>query len=138
MSELIRLSLSIEKALFDKFEKLVEKHKYVNRSEFIRDMIRDRLVSEEWQGQHEVLGTITLIYDHHKRELSEKLTDLQHHHHNIVLASTHLHLTEEICAEMIMLKGKADAVSELTDKLRQQRGVLHASLTMSSTGINLD
>lgn len=138
MSELIRLSLSIENALFEKFEKLVEKHKYANRSEFIRDMIRDRLVTEEWQGEHEVLGTITLIYDHHKRELSEKLTDLQHHHHNMVLASTHLHLTKDICAEMIMLKGRADSVNELTDKLRQQRGVLHASLTMSSTGINLD
>ena len=138
MSELIRLSLSIEKALFEKFEKLVEKHKYANRSEFIRDMIRDRLVSEEWQGRHEVLGTITLIYDHHKRELSKKLTALQHHHHNIVLAATHLHLTDEICAEMIMLKGRADAINELADKLRQQRGVLHASLTMSSTGVNLD
>lgn len=138
MSDLVRISLSIEKPLFDKFTDLVDKYKYGNKSEFMRDMIRDRLVAEEWQNATDVLGTLTLVYDHHKRELSEKLTDIQHRHHDIVLAATHLHLTHDICAEMIMLRGKPEEITELANLLRQQRGVLHATLSMSSTGNNLE
>lgn len=138
MSDLVRISLSIEKPLFDKFTELVDKYKYGNKSEFMRDMIRDRLVAEEWQDATDVLGTLTLVYDHHKRELSEKLTEIQHHHHDIVLAATHLHLTHNICAEMIMLRGKPEEITGLANLLRQQRGVLHATLSMSSTGSNLD
>ncbi len=133
MAKLVRLSLSIEEPLFNKLEELVETHGYQNRSEFVRDMIRDKLVEEAWEGDQEVVATVTLIFDHHKRELSEKLTELQHHHHHQVMASTHLHLTEHICAEMIMVKGTAKVVQELSDSLRQQRGVLHSGITMSAT-----
>jgi CopG family transcriptional regulator, nickel-responsive regulator len=137
MGKLVRLSLSIEEELFDKLESLVDETGYKNRSEFIRDMIRDRLVSEEWGANDEVVATITLVYDHHRRELGEKLTGLQHHHHDIVLASTHVHLTHNICSEMIMVKGSSDSVKELSNKLRQQKGVLHAGVTMSTTGEKL-
>jgi CopG family nickel-responsive transcriptional regulator len=139
MSELIRLSLSIEEPLYKQLEKLVDASGYQNRSEFIRDMIRDRLVSDEWKTlNHEVIGTITLVYDHHKRELSEKLTELQHEHHHQVMATTHLHLNRELCAEMIMVKGCPEDVRKLSNQLRKQKGVLHSGLTMSSTGQKLD
>lgn len=137
MPKLVRLSLSIEEELFSKLETLVNKSGYKNRSEFIRDMIRDRLVSEEWGVNDEVVGTITLIYDHHHRELGEKLVDCQHDHHDIVLASTHLHLTHNICSEMIMVKGSSERIKSLANKLRQQKGVLHGGVTMSSTGEQL-
>lgn len=133
MSNLTRLSFSIEKNLFEKLEKIVEQKGYENRSEFIRDIIRDMVVSEEWASNDEIIATITLVFDHHKKELGEKLTDVQHTFHDIVLASTHVHLTHDICAEMIMVQGSANTVNELANKLRQQKGVLHAGLTMSST-----
>ena len=137
MTELIRLSISLEKPLCEKLDKMVKTSGYSNRSEYIRDLIRDRMVSEQWEKSEEVLGTITLIYNHHQRELSEKITDIQHDHHEQVLASTHIHLSHEICAEMIMVKGAAENISRLADILRQQRGVLHSGLTMSSSGREL-
>lgn len=137
MSDLIRFSLAIDKALLDRLEKLVRKSKYVNRSEFIRDMIRNCLVEEEWTRDQKVVATITLIYDHHTRELNKKLADLQHHHHNMILATTHVHLDEHICAEMILAKGQAGQIKEIADLLRQQKGVLHTALSVSSTGKHL-
>ena len=134
MSDLVRLSLSLEKPLFDRLERLVRRTGYTNRSEFVRDMIRQRLVQGEWEKDREVLGTVTLVYDHHRRQLSEKLTHLQHHHHRAVLVATHLHLTKKLCAEVILVKGKAGQVREFADLLRKQKGVFHAELSMSSTG----
>jgi CopG family transcriptional regulator, nickel-responsive regulator len=134
MQDLIRTSFSIEKKLLDKLEGMVAKSNYANRSEFIRDMIRDYFVRDEWQKNEEVVGTITLIYDHHKRELSERLTSLQHDHHEIILASTHIHLDTHMCAEMIMVKGPSEQVEEIANLLKQQVGVIHATLQMSSTG----
>lgn len=133
MSDLTRLSFSIEKNLFEKLERIVRQKAYENRSEFIRDVIRDMIVEEEWGSNDEVIGTITLIFDHHKRELESKLTDIQHEFHDLVLASTHVHLTHDICAEMIMVKGAAKKINKLANLLRRQKGVLHAGLTMSST-----
>jgi CopG family nickel-responsive transcriptional regulator len=129
--------MSIEKPLLQRLEAMVTKSKYANRSEFIRDMLRERLVEEEWKGNEEVVGTITLVYDHETRELSKKLTHLQHHHHDVVLASTHVHLDEHMCAEMVLTKGPASEIEEMASLLRQQKGVLHASLSLSSTGKEL-
>ena len=137
MSELVRLSFSIEKPLFKQLEKLAKASQYANRSEFIRDLIRSRLVGTEWERNEEALGTVTIIYDHHSRRLSEKLTDVQHHHHPAILATTHVHLDEHLCSEMIMVKGKADQIRKIADLLGRQKGVLHASLSMSSTGKKL-
>jgi CopG family nickel-responsive transcriptional regulator len=137
MSELVRLSISLEDSLCSTLEEMVQKSKYKNRSEYIRDLIRDKLVAEQWEDADEVLGTITLVYNHHQRELSEKITHIQHHSHDNVLAATHVHLSHEICAEMIMVRGRAEDIRHLADTLRQQRGVLHSGLTMSSTGEKL-
>lgn len=137
MSDLIRLSVSIEKPLYDRLEKLVQRSGYTNRSEFVRDMIREKLVDVEWSADRRVVGTLTLIYDHHRRGLTARLTDLQHDHHTGVLATTHVHLTHDLCAEMILIKGRASHVRNLADRVRQLKGVLHAELSMASTGTRL-
>lgn len=137
MSELERLSFTIEKPLLSKMERLMRVSRFKNRSEFIRDLIRSRLVETEWERDGEALGTITLLYDHHTRQLGDKLTDIQHAHHHEVLATTHVHLDHHICAEMIMVKGRAKIIRELHDQMAQQKGVLHSALSMSSTGKKL-
>lgn len=137
MSTLQRFSMAIEKPLLQRLEAMVVKSKYANRSEFIRDMLRERLVEQEWKGNEDVVATITLVYDHETRELSKKLTRLQHHHHDLVLASTHVHLDEHMCAEMVLAKGPASEIEEMANLLRQQKGVLHTSLSLSSTGKEL-
>lgn len=134
MTELSRFSISIEKGLLARVESLAKKSKYANRSEFVRDLLRKQLVEEEWKGNEEVVGTVTLVYDHATRELSKKLTHLQHHHHDLVLATTHVHLDEHMCAEMVLTKGPAEKIEEMANLLRQQKGVLHAALSLSSTG----
>ena len=136
--KLVRLSMSIEEPLYEKLEGLVKRKGYRNRSEFIRDMIRDRLVEDEWSKSSEVVGTITILYDHHRRDTGDRLTELQHHKRHNVLASTHIHLSDDICAEMIMLRGSPGDIRALADAMRSQKGVLHSNLTMSSTGAELD
>ena len=137
MSKLVRFGVSIERALLQRLNRMVKASRYTNRSEFIRDMIRDRLVRQEWKRDQEVIGTVTLIYNHHFRLLSEKLTDLQHDHHSAILATTHVHLDKHICAEMILIKSWAGQIQAIADLLRQQKGVLHAALSMGSTGRRL-
>jgi len=138
MSDLVRLSISLERSLLNKLERLVKASRYTNRSEFIRDLIRQRLVHDQWEDEtQEVLGTITLLYDHHVRDLTERSVDIQHHHHQAILATTHIHLSHDLCAEMIMVRGPARHVRRIAAELQGQRGVLHADLCMSSTGRSL-
>ena len=137
MPDLERLSFAIEKPLMDRMEKLMKRGKFKNRSEFIRDLIRSRLVEAQWEKDEEALGTVTLIYDHETRRLSDKLTALQHEHHHAILATTHVHLDHHLCAEMIMVRGRALILRELAEQLGQQKGVLHSQLSMSSTGKQL-
>ncbi|MCC7508182.1 MAG: nickel-responsive transcriptional regulator NikR [Planctomycetes bacterium] len=134
MSEVVRLSISLEAPLAAELDRLVDRARYENRSEFVRDLVRRSLVEEEWDRGREILGTITLVYDHHQSGLGDKLTALQHEHHANVLASTHVHLDHHMCAEMIMMRGKPDVLRHLTDGMRSLKGVLHAALAYSSTG----
>ena len=131
---LVRLTFSIEEPLCKKLKELVRQHRYTNRSEYVRDMIRDQLVARQWKEDDEALGTVTLVYNHHLRRIGEKLTGLQHHHHKHILAVTHVHLDSDLCAEVIIIRGRAGAIQRLADELRQQKGVLHAALSMSTTG----
>jgi len=134
MSELTRLSMSLEQPLLQQLEQLVAEHGYANRSEYIRDLIREQLVQREWQQDEQVVGTITLLYNHLQRQLSERLTQLQHHHHHQIMATTHIHLDETMCVEMILARGRASELRHLLSHLQQQRGVVHATLSMTSTG----
>ncbi len=137
MSELVRLSFSLEQSLLTHLEEMRQARGYANRSEFLRDMMRDHLVAHEGDDAHEALGTITLVYNHHSRQLNEKLIDLQHHHYDAILAATHVHLNADLCAEMILVKAPAQQLRKLADRLRQQKGILHATLSISSTGEHL-
>jgi len=132
MSELVRISISLEADLADELDRLVSRAGYENRSEFVRAMVRERLVDEDWVQGREVLGTVTLVYDHHQPGIGDKLTELQHEYHTNVLASTHIHLDHGTCAEMIMIRGKPDVLRALTDGMRKVKGVLHAALATSS------
>lgn len=134
MAELTRFSISIDQELAARLDKLGGEKGYTNRSEFVRDLVRDALVEAEWERNEVALGTITLVYDHNRRQLSDKLTDLQHEHHHIILATTHVHLDHDLCAEAIIVRGRASKIRELADLLRKQGGVLHGGLTMSSIG----
>ncbi len=138
MSELERLSFTIEAPLLDRLERARVAAGYENRSEFLRDLIRAHLVERSWDDeQGDVVGTITLVYDHHKRQLGERLTSLQHEHHEEVLATTHVHLDQHTCTEVILARGKPEVLRRLADGLRSQKGVLHGEFTMTSTGQGL-
>lgn len=137
MSDIVRVSVSIEKPLFEKLEDLVARSDYKNRSEFVRDLVRDHLVQLEWQTDEEMLGTISLVYDHHARGLSERLTEQQHHFPGKVLAMTHVHLEEHLCAEMIMVRGRGKDIQDLANHLQREKGVLHAKLATGTMGHSL-
>ncbi|HPW54274.1 MAG: nickel-responsive transcriptional regulator NikR [Thermoanaerobaculaceae bacterium] len=137
MADLERLSISIERPLLERLEVLRKEAGYGNRSEFLRDMIRGRLVDRAWELDEEAIGTITLVYDHHTRGLGEKLTALQHDHHEVILATTHVHLDHHHCVEVILVRGRAAQIRAIADGLGKHKGVLHGGLSMSSTGKEL-
>lgn len=137
MSDLVRFSVSVERPLYEQLEELVEKSNYTNRSEYVRDLIRDRLVKEEWAAGAEAIGTITLVYNHHLRQVSERITKIQHHHHRQILAVTHVHLDDDLCVEAILIKAPSDTIQHLANELQREKGVIHAGLTMSTTGKHL-
>jgi CopG family nickel-responsive transcriptional regulator len=134
MSEIVRFGVSLERRLLEKFDGLIKKREYTTRSEALRDLIRQELVKKEWEEDQEVAGTITFIYDHHKRGLSSQLTDLQHDHQEIIISTQHIHLDHHNCLEIVAVKGKASDVQKLTHALRSVKGVRHGALSMSSTG----
>lgn len=137
MTDLTRVSLAIETPLLERLEAMIADSGATNRSEFLRDLIRSRLVETEWETGAEAVGTITLVFDHHARNLNAKLTDLQHDHHGTILAATHVHLDAHTCVEMILAKGPPARIRQISNQLGRQKGVLHAALSMSSTGKEL-
>lgn len=134
MTQISRFGVSLEKKLLDAFDALIEKKNYTNRSEAFRDLIRQELVREEWAHSGEVVGAITLVYDHHKRELINKLTDIQHDFQGAIIATQHIHLDHNHCLEIIAARGGPGKITALADTLRSVRGVKHGTLSMSSTG----
>ena len=137
MSELVRLSLSLEAPLLEKLEGVASEKGYKNRSEFIRDVIREQLICREWETGAEVVGTITLIFNHHQRGISEKLVEIQHDCTEHILAATHVHLSHEICAEMIMIRGRGEEIEKLADAMGKLKGVLHVGVSTGSTAERL-
>ena len=124
--------------LLAQFDALAHSRGYSNRSEFLRDLARRELVEQQWQLEDaEVAGTVTLVYDHDARGLGDELTHVQHHHHNLVVSSMHVHLDERNCLEVIVMRGRAGQVRDLADALISRRGVKHGQLTMTSTGREL-
>ena len=138
MSELVRFGVSLEKSLLDRFDLLIREKQYTNRSEALRDLIRRELVQREWQGGSDVAGAITLIYDHHKRDVMSKVTNTQHAFQEAIISTQHIHLDHHNCLEIVAARGKAEEVRKLADALRSIKGVRHATLSMSSTGREIE
>jgi len=134
MSSIARFGISLDKGLLEKFDRLIESKSYTNRSEAFRDLIRQELVKKEWQGAHEVVGAITLIYDHHRRELVNKLLDIQHEFGSCIISSQHIHIDHNNCLEILAVKGSPEKVQRLSDNLKAVKGVKHSTLSMSTTG----
>jgi len=138
MSELARIGVAIDSDLLDKFDTLIGERGYTNRSEAFRDLIREELVRKSWdEGEADVVGTVTLVYDHHVRMLSEKLTDLQHDHHKNILSTVHVHLDHDNCLEVLIVKGKGKDVKKIAEALISTKGVKHGGLTVTTTGAGL-
>lgn len=129
-----RFGISLPKNLLDKFDKLVQERKYGNRSEAFRGLIRQELIKEEWQKGKEIAGAIILSYDHHRRELVNKLMEIQHKYQKLIISTQHIHLDHNNCLEIIALKGRPKDAQELANTLRAVKGVKHGALGMSSTG----
>ncbi len=137
MPELVRFGVSIERELLAKFDRLIKGENYPNRSEAFRDLIRENLVKREWTEGEEVAGAITIVYDHHRRELVNKLTDIQHDFHELIVSSQHIHMDEDNCLEIIAVKGNPKKIEKLAFKMKAAKGVKHSSLTMATTGKEL-
>ena len=138
MSELFRFGISLPKDLIDKFDRLIRERSYTNRSKAFGDLIRQELVKKEWMEGKEIAGALTLIYDHHKRELLNKITDIQHDFQKIIISTQHIHLDHDNCLEIVAIKGNPREAQKLVDALKATKGVKHATLSMSSTGKGLD
>lgn len=138
MSEIIRFGISIDSRLLQRFDGLIADKGYQNRSEAIRDLIRNALVEQQWAREdEETVGTVTLVYDHHTRDLSDKLTEHQHSHHQAIISALHVHLDAHHCLEVVVVKGKAREVRRLADELIGTKGVKHGKLVTSTTGHGL-
>jgi len=133
-----RYTISMDQRLLDHFDKHIERKGYANRSEAIRDLIRNTLVEEEWAKPSEkVAATVTLIYNHHAAEVADRLTDVQHHHGEVVVATTHVHLDNDNCLEVVILRGKCSAVRSLSEKLIALKGIKHGKAVFTTEGRGL-
>ena len=138
MSELSRIGVAIDSDLLDKFDRLIAQRGYSNRSEAFRDLIRDELVEKTWESpDSHVVGTVTLVYNHHVRMLSEKLTDIQHDYHRSILSTLHVHLDHDNCLEVLVVRGRSSEVRKVADALISTKGVKHGRLTLSTSGSEL-
>jgi len=134
MSDLTRFGISLENVLLKDFDRLIDEKQYENRSEAIRDLIRNSLVEDEWKKGKDVAGAVSLVYDHHKRELMNVIVEIQHDYQDTIVASQHVHMDHHNCLEVIIVKGKSDKIKVLSDKLRAVKGVKHGSLTLTTLG----
>lgn len=138
MGETVRFGISMDEELLATFDRLIEQKGYANRSEAIRDLIRAAQVESDWEeGEKEGVGTVTLVYNHHVRDLSDKLTEQQHSHHDQIISALHVHLDAHNCLEVLVVRGKVREVRQIADELIGVKGVKHGKLVMTTTGEGL-
>jgi CopG family nickel-responsive transcriptional regulator len=138
MSKLSRIGVAIDSGLLNKFDRLIARRGYTSRSEAFRDLIRDDLVERTWESpDSQVVGTVTLVYDHHVRMLNEKLTGIQHDFHRLILSTLHVHLDHDNCLEVLVIRGKSAEVRKVADVLISTKGVKHGRLTITTSGAEL-
>ncbi|MDD5231392.1 MAG: nickel-responsive transcriptional regulator NikR, partial [Candidatus Marinimicrobia bacterium] len=134
MPELLRFGVSLPEDLLTRFDNEIRRKGYSNRSEALRDLIRESLVQKELDSDAEVVGTLTMVYDHHVADLSIKLKNLQHEHYLNIMSNIHFHLDHQHCLEVIVLRGRCSAIRNIAERLIGLRGVKHGKLTFTSTG----
>ena len=136
MEKITRFGVSIEPDLLKKFDKIIKKEGYTNRSEAIRDLVRKNLIREENKDPNaESIGTLTMIYDHHTGNLTNKLLDLQHDHTKEILSTTHIHIDHNNCLEVLVLKGKTGKIQKLADNIKSLKGIKHGELVITKSSL---
>lgn len=130
---IIRFSVSLPEELLESLDRQIINRGYVSRSEFIRDLIREQLIEDRWSGDETVIGVLTLIYDHHQRELSQRMIDLQHDSDAHILCSTHVHIDHHNCLETIMIEGTPARVEEIASKIGGLKGINFSKLTKTAS-----
>ncbi|MGB6065132.1 MAG: nickel-responsive transcriptional regulator NikR [Desulfomonilaceae bacterium] len=139
MADLVRFGVSIPDDLLEKFDILIAEQGYTNRSEAIRDLIRNRFVEDEWShSEEDVVGTVTVVYNHEQSDLAQKLTEIQHRKHDLIISSVHVHLDKHNCLEVLIMRGAPVEVKKAGELLISTRGVKHGKITMTTTGKELD
>lgn len=133
MSDLVRFGVSVDNELLKKFDKHIEENKYNSRSKAIIDLIQKELLEDDKISAKEVIATLTLVFDHHKRDLTNKLTDIQHNYHSLIVSSQHLHLSHSDCMEIIIIKGQPQKAQNLVTEIKAIKGVKYASLNIAAT-----
>ncbi len=137
-SRTTRFGVSLDADLLERFDRHIRRRHSRSRSQALGDLIREALVAEEWADSGgEVMGTVTVVYDHHARELAERLTDLQHSFHDRIVSALHVHLDHDNCLEVLVVRGRGADVGDLVLRIRSLRGVKHATLSMTTTGAQL-
>jgi len=136
VKKITRFGVSIEPELLKKFDKIIKKEGYTNRSEALRDMIRKNLIFEKNKDPNvNAIGTLTIIYDHHSGNLTNKLLGLQHDHHNEILSTTHIHIDHHSCLEVLVLKGKTGRIQKLADNIKALKGIKHGELVITKNSL---
>jgi len=134
----VRFGISLDEKLLTSFDQLIEEKSYMNRSEAIRDLIRSALVEERSSTEEaDAVGTVTLVYNHHVRDLSDKLTEQQHSHHDRIISALHVHLDPHNCLEVLVVRGKVRDIKKIADELIGVKGVKHGKLVLTTTGEDL-
>jgi CopG family transcriptional regulator, nickel-responsive regulator len=135
MPEVGRFGVSMEMDLLTRFDRLVKERGYASRSEAIRDLVRKEFVATEWEDpKAEVVGTVSIVYEHHEHHLSDVLADLQHHHHRSIVSTTHVHLDAHNCLEVIIVRGRSSHVRRLAERLISTKGVKHGGVVATTAG----
>lgn len=137
MGKTVRFGVSLDEKLMIDFDELIEQKRYTNRSEAIRDLIRASLVENKCESDEEAIGTVTLIFNHHVRDLSDKLTEHQHAHHDQIISALHVHLDAHNCLEVLIVRASAKEIKQIADELIGVKGVKHGKLVMTTTGKDL-
>lgn len=135
MSGLARFGVSIEDTLLKKFDTLIKQEGYPTRSEAIKGLITQSLIKKEWAGENnEVAGAITFVYNHHKHNPVDKLIKIQHHFNKIIISVQHIHLDQDNCLEIVVVRGRVRQIQNLVSQLKSVKGVKHSDLIMTTTG----